>query len=51
MIQMHFPVYGTMAIIPSGFDFNIHFLAHGFESGFTGFTGFTGLQRTSSAWV
>jgi hypothetical protein len=52
MLQINFPIYGTMALvavrsfISSGF--NVHLpLTSGFESGFTGFTGFTGLQRTS----
>ena len=50
MIQINFPVYGTMALvavrsfISSGFNINLP-LTPGFESGFTG------LQRTSSIWV
>ena len=53
MLQINFPVYGTMALvavrsfISSGFNINLP-LTPGFESGFTGFRG---LQRTSSIWV
>ena len=53
MIQINFPVYGTIALVAvrsfilSGFNINLP-LTPGFESGFTGLTG---LQRTSSIWV
>ena len=53
MIQINFPVYGTMALvavrsfISSGFNINLP-LTPGFESGFSGFRG---LHRTSSVWV
>ena len=53
MIQVHFPICGTMALvavrsfISSGFNINLP-LTPGFESGFSGFTG---LQRTSSIWL